>query len=66
MLQMENGSFRAVNSDVGESDVRFLFCACAISTLLEDWSSVDVDKAVDYVLNCITYEGGIAVMPGMI
>ena len=60
---MSNGSFRAVQSDVGESDVRFLYCACAVSAVLNDWSGVNKELAVQYILSCITYEGGLAVIP---
>jgi len=44
--------------------MRFLFCACAISTALDDWSGIDRDKAVAFIRSCITYEGGIALLPG--
>lgn len=46
--------------------MRFLYCACAIATLLNDWSGVDIARATEYVLRCITYEGGIALIPGML
>ena len=61
---MPDGAFRATLEDSGEADVRFLFCACAISSVLNDWTSVDQERAVSYILRCITYEGGIAVLPG--
>jgi geranylgeranyl transferase type-1 subunit beta len=64
-LQMPNGAFRATLSESGEADVRFLYCACAISAALGDWAGVDTERAVAYILRCITYEGGIAVMPGI-
>lgn len=35
----------------GEADMRFLYCACAISYILDDWSGVDVDRAVNYILS---------------
>lgn len=63
-LQRVDGSFGATVDDC-ESDMRFLYCACAISTMLGDWSGVDTDRAVQYVLRCITYEGGISLLPGM-
>ena len=62
-LQEPNGSFRA-SIDGSESDMRFLYCACAISCILNDWSSVDIPRAVDYILSCITYEGAIGLNPG--
>jgi geranylgeranyl transferase type-1 subunit beta len=35
-----------------ERDVRFVFCACVISYILDDWSGVDVDRAVDFIRQC--------------
>jgi len=64
LLQTSNGSFQATLADTSDHDMRFLFCACAISAALDDWSGVDKDKAVDFIRSCITYEGGIALLPG--
>eukprot|EP01042_Synura_sphagnicola_P001706 gene1706-2000_t len=44
--------------------MRFLFCASAISSLLNDWSGVDVDRSVSYIQSCRTYEGGFGLTPG--
>lgn len=63
LLQQPEGSFRAT-FDGSECDMRFLYCACAISAMLGDWSGVDVPRAVAYVRSCLTYEGGIALVPG--
>lgn len=64
-MQVPNGSFRPTySSKEDESDIRFLYCACAISAILNDWSGVDKELAVSYIMSCITYEGGIAVIPG--
>jgi len=62
---MPSGAFRSTLNDSGEADVRFLYCACAISAALDDWSAVDTEAAVRYIQQCVTYEGGIAVVPGM-
>jgi geranylgeranyl transferase type-1 subunit beta len=35
-----------------ESDLRFVFCAAAISSLINDWSGVDIDRATQYILSC--------------
>lgn len=45
--------------------MRFLYCACAISSMLNDWGGVDKDSAERYIRSCTTYEGGIALVPGM-
>jgi geranylgeranyl transferase type-1 subunit beta len=44
--------------------MRFLYCACAISQMLNDWSGVDRVRASDYILSCLSYEGGFALTPG--
>ncbi len=62
-MQEPDGSFRAT-FDECESDMRFLYCACAISSMLGDWRGVDKDRAVGFVLQCLTYEGGISLFPG--
>lgn len=62
-LQLPNGSFRCIA--VGsEHDMRFLYCACSISHMLQDWSGVDVDRAVSYIQACRSYDGGFALIPG--
>lgn len=62
-LQKENGVFSATFNGC-ECDMRFVYCACAISYLLDDWSGLDTDQVYEYIDNCITYEGGIALIPG--
>ena len=61
-LQQSDGCFSA-SHDGSECDMRFLYCACAISYMIDDWSGVDKDRAVEYIKSCITYEGGIALVP---
>ena len=48
-LIREDGSFSATLED-GEYDMRFVYCAGAISEFLNDWSGFDVDKAVQFVV----------------
>uniref|UniRef100_A0A7S2WN64 Geranylgeranyl transferase type-1 subunit beta n=1 Tax=Rhizochromulina marina TaxID=1034831 RepID=A0A7S2WN64_9STRA len=61
-LQREDGSFTAT-LDGSECDMRYLYCACAISTMLGDWSGVNKDKAVEFIRQCLTFEGGISLVP---
>lgn len=35
-----------------ESDLRTLYCAFAISSMLDDWSGVDVPRAVSFISTC--------------
>ena len=44
-------SFRSSASD-STSDLRFTYCACAVSTLLGNWSGVDRRKAAEYIERC--------------
>ena len=44
--------------------MRFLYCACAVSYMLNDWTAVDQTAAIEYIKSCITYEGGISLVPG--
>lgn len=63
-LQLENGCFSATKNG-SEADTRFMFCACAICSILNEWSPINIDKAVDYIISCMTYEGGISLAPGV-
>ena len=62
-LQRDDGSFQCVEFG-SEHDMRFVYCACAISYMLQDWSGVDQDKAVDFIRACQSYDGGFALIPG--
>lgn len=42
-----------------ESDMRYVYCACTISTMLNDWSGVDKEKATEYILKSQSYDGSI-------
>lgn len=53
-LQTPDGSFSSTTDS--ESDMRFLFCACAISTFLNDWSGMDVEKARDYIVKAMGFD----------
>lgn len=48
VLQLPNGCFAAAK-DGTESDMRFLFIAASISYILNDWSGMDIDKAVSFI-----------------
>lgn len=51
--------------ETGECDLRFVFTACAISAMIGDWSGVDRERAIEYVLRCRGFEGGgFAQSPG--
>jgi geranylgeranyl transferase type-1 subunit beta len=62
-LQQKDGSFSSSLSS-RECDMRFVYCACAISSLLNDWSGIDRENVKRFILSCITYEGGMGLTPG--
>jgi len=62
------GAIRA--SPTEETDLRFSYCALAIYYILQGRrgdvpTSFDISKALDFVDNCQTYEGGYAQLPGL-
>ncbi|KAI8907466.1 terpenoid cyclases/protein prenyltransferase alpha-alpha toroid [Powellomyces hirtus] len=62
-LQQPNGSFIPyAGSD--ESDMRFLYCACATSYILNDWRGINRDLAVKYIVDSQTYEAAFGQAPG--
>ncbi|XP_050401015.1 geranylgeranyl transferase type-1 subunit beta [Patella vulgata] len=63
-LQKKDGSFCAV-PEGSENDMRFVFCACCICYIINDWSGMDKDRVVDYIKNSLTYEGAIGQGPGL-
>ena len=62
-LQQPDGSFAATLQGDSEHDLRFLYCACCISYLLNDWSAIDIPRAVVYIQNCRSYDGALALIP---
>jgi hypothetical protein len=32
-----------------ERDVRFIYCACSISYILNDWSGINIDRTVEHI-----------------
>ncbi|CAH0559542.1 unnamed protein product [Brassicogethes aeneus] len=63
-LQLADGSFKAAKEGT-EDDMRFVYCAAAVSHMLNDWSGVNVDRMVDFIIKSISYEGGIGQGPGL-
>ncbi|KCV71696.1 hypothetical protein H696_01119 [Fonticula alba] len=46
-----------------EYDMRFLFSACAVSWLLDDWSGIDQVRALEYIRQSYNYDGGFGQGP---
>ncbi|KAJ3384313.1 Geranylgeranyl transferase type-1 subunit beta [Entophlyctis sp. JEL0112] len=62
--QTPAGSFIA-SADSPEADMRFVFAACAISYFLNDFSGIDVPRAVEYILASRGYDNAFGQGPGM-
>eukprot|EP01105_Mastigella_eilhardi_P020118 TRINITY_DN4774_c0_g1_i1.p1 TRINITY_DN4774_c0_g1~~TRINITY_DN4774_c0_g1_i1.p1 ORF type:complete len:354 (-),score=72.53 TRINITY_DN4774_c0_g1_i1:70-1131(-) len=63
-LQQPDGSFSAVCvPGGGECDVRFVYCACVISHFLNDWSGIDKEKAINFIISTQTYDGAFGQRP---
>ncbi|KAL4069965.1 terpenoid cyclases/protein prenyltransferase alpha-alpha toroid [Scleroderma yunnanense] len=60
--QKEDGSF-SVEPYGGDADLRTMYCAFAISKMLDDWSGVRLDDALGFIASCRTYEGGYGQIP---
>ncbi|KAH6802926.1 Prenyltransferase family protein [Perilla frutescens var. frutescens] len=62
-LQQPDGCFMPIHTG-GETDLRFVFCAAAICSMLKNWSGMDCEKAKEYIRNCQSYDGGFGLIPG--
>lgn len=63
-LQKDDGSFCST-SEGSENDMRFVYCAACICYILEDWSGMDRDLTLKYIMSSLTYEGAFAQGPGL-
>lgn len=62
-LQQPDGSFTSLHTGA-ETDLRFVYCAAAICFMLNDWSGMNVDKALSYIMDCQSYDAGFGLTPG--
>ena len=62
-LQLDDGSFTCQEGNA-EADIRFAYCAVAINALLETPPKFDCEKLKDFLLSCLSYEGGFSMVPG--
>ncbi|XP_072372576.1 geranylgeranyl transferase type-1 subunit beta isoform X2 [Scyliorhinus torazame] len=58
-LQLEDGSFYAV-PEGSENDMRFVYCATCICYMLNDWSGMNMKKAIEYIRKSMSYDSGLA------
>ncbi|CAH9133394.1 unnamed protein product [Cuscuta epithymum] len=64
-LQQPDGSFMPIHTGAETADLRFVYCAAAISSMLENWDGMDREKAKEYICNCQSYDGGFGLTPGL-
>lgn len=57
-----DGSFSPTPTN-SESDIRLVYCACAISTLINDFSEVHIPTTIAYIHACRSYDGSYAQIP---
>lgn len=62
LLQQENGSF-VPYIGTSESDMRFVYCACAIAFMLDVFDAFDTNKLISYILDSQSYDGGFGQGP---
>jgi geranylgeranyl transferase type-1 subunit beta len=62
-LQQANGTFLSYQGE-GETDLRYMYCACAIASVLNLWDFIDKQLIIKYIMQCLTYEGGFGLNPG--
>ena len=64
-LQRADGSVACMVAEGAEADLRFAYCAAAVSQLLGDatLSALDVEALQRHVLSCQSYEGGFGLTP---
>lgn len=48
LLSLPASSFYAV-PEGSENDIRFIYCAASICYMLDDWSGMDIQKAIEYI-----------------
>ena len=56
------GSFCPLPSS-SECDIRMVYCACAISEILNDFSSINIPATLLFISNCRSYDGSYSQTP---
>jgi len=60
---MPDGSFRCLPRE-SENDMRFVYCACVISAFLNDWTGLEKELVVDFIVSSQAFDGGFGMSPG--
>ena len=62
-LQLPSGAFLATTLST-ENDLRFVYCACVIAFILNDWSGINRQSCEQFIHQCRTYEYAFGQIPG--
>ncbi|KAI5724943.1 hypothetical protein M8J77_009050 [Diaphorina citri] len=55
-------SFKCTLAD-GDCDMRFVFCACSICYILDDWSGMDRARCLEFIFRSLSYDGAFGQGP---
>ncbi|XP_068944284.1 geranylgeranyl transferase type-1 subunit beta isoform X2 [Petaurus breviceps papuanus] len=64
VLPTEDSDFCAI-PEGSENDMRFVYCASCICYMLNNWSGMDMKKAIDYIRRSMSYDNGLAQGAGL-
>ncbi|XP_059549831.1 geranylgeranyl transferase type-1 subunit beta isoform X2 [Myotis daubentonii] len=64
VLPTEDSDFCAV-PEGSENDMRFVYCASCICYMLNNWSGMDMKKAINYIRRSMSYDNGLAQGAGL-
>jgi geranylgeranyl transferase type-1 subunit beta len=59
LLQQKDGSFSPVSGG-SENDMRFVYCAAAVCSMLQDFSGMDTELATAFIKSSQRYDGGFS------
>ena len=45
--------------------MRFVYCACVVADMINDWSGIDKEATVKFILSSINYEGTFGQGPNL-
>ncbi|GAA5949163.1 hypothetical protein JCM3775_001153, partial [Rhodotorula graminis] len=63
--QNPDGSFSHFPGCAEPGDPRSTYSAFAVASMLDNWTTVNVDSALDFLNSCRRYEGGFSQRPGL-
>ena len=61
-LQNEDGSFLS-SLEGGERDMRYVYCACCVCFMVNDWRFVDKDRIFEFVRRSVSFDSAIGQGP---